>query len=187
MKNSMASDSLKQLHAADATSSDLLVGILADICRDNGTGKTNTKSTDDSANIQLSHVITSAHGTSSLDNTADNEDDVGEEQRHLAAEFISKIERAHGAEEAACLEDGDDVALNAGMFRAVPVESKAVVERVHRQDAADESSVPSKQHAAEGGDRCEEVGASILYDVVPYFGNVWRLHCGDCVWEGCQG
>lgn len=45
---------IEELHASDATTTDLLVRILADIRRDNGGDQTDTKSTDNSADVELS-------------------------------------------------------------------------------------------------------------------------------------
>lgn len=157
-------------------SSDLLIRILANVSRDDSTCQTDTKATNDSANIQLSKIMALTQRASRLNDTADDENDIGEHQGTLATQFVAQVEGAHGAEEAACLENRHDVAFQAGMTGACLVKTEAVVEGVHCEHTADETSIPTEQHATETGDGRQEIGSTILFDVAKHLCYAGALH-----------
>lgn len=116
---------LEQLHRANTPSSDFLVGILSDIRRHNScpnistklanapqndlTGyQANTKPANDSPNVQLCKTG-GVEAARSLQNAADQEDDISDDESRLAAQLVAEIERGHCAEEAAGLKDRDNI------------------------------------------------------------------------------
>jgi hypothetical protein len=175
---SMIADVTDVMAMAKTYSSDFLIGILANVGRNNSTNKTNSETTNNSANIKLRKIMTLAHRASSLHNTADNEDQIGKHQSLPTTQLVAQIERTRSAKETSSLKDRHNVPLQAGVTGALGIEAKAVVERLHREDSADETGVPTKQHATKTGDCGQEVGSSILDDVRPYLRHAGALHCG---------
>lgn len=162
---------------ATTYSSDLLIGILANVGRNNSTDQSNSETTNNSANIKLSKIVALAHRASGLHNTANNEDQIGKHQSLLATQLVAQIERTRSAEKTSSLKDRNNVSLQAGVTRALRIQAKAVVEGLHREDSADETGIPTEQHAAETGDCGQEVGSSILDDVRPDLRHAGALHC----------
>jgi hypothetical protein len=125
-------------------SSDLFVGILTNVCRNDSTRQANSKATNNSSNIQLSKIMALAQSTSRLNNTANNEDQIRKHQSSLATQLIAQVKRARSSEEASSLEDRNDIAGQTGVIGTVHVEAKTVVERLHREHSADKTGVPPK-------------------------------------------
>lgn len=149
-------------------SSDFLIGVLADVSRDNSTCQTDTEATNDSADIQLSKIVALTQCASRLNNAADYENDISKHQGSLATQLVAQVEGAHGTEKAASLENRHDVAFQTSVTGTSLVETEAVVEGVHCEHAAYETSVPTEQHATETGDCRQEVGSTILFDVLKH-------------------
>ena len=162
---------------ATTYSSDLLIGIFANICRNNSTNQSNTETSNNSADVKLRKIMALTHRARSLHNTANNEDQIGKHQSPLATQLVAQIERTRSAKEASSLQDRDNVSLQTGMTGAVRIQAKAVVERLHRENSADETGVPTEQHATETGDCRQKVGSSILDNVGPYLRDAGALHC----------
>jgi hypothetical protein len=169
---------VEQLHAADATTSDLLVGIFSDVSRDDSTRQSDPEATNDSTDIQLREIVASSQSACGLDDAADDENKICQKERISSTELVGEVKGRHGAKEASCLEDRDDVSFQRGMVGTFFIEAKAVVERVHGEYSADETSIPTEQHATETGDCCEEVSATVLHHVAPYLRHAGALH-GD--------
>ena len=173
--------SIRDMMAMAATySSDFFVGVLTNVCRNNSTNQSNTKTSNNSANIQLRKIMTLAHRARSLHNTADNEDQISKHQSPLATQLVAQVERTRSAKETSSLKHRDNVSFQTGMTGALRIQAKAVVERLHREYAADETGVPTEQHATETGDCRQEVGSSVLDDVRPHLRDAGALHCVCC-------
>ena len=165
---------------ATTYSSDLLVGVLTNICRNNRTDQPNTETSNNSADVKLRKVMPLAHRASSLHNTANNEDQISKHQSPFATQLVAQIEGTRSAKETSGLKDRDNVSLQTGVTGARRIQAKAVVERLHSEHAADETGVPTEQHATETGDRRQEVGSSVLDDVRPHLRDAGALHCVCC-------
>lgn len=174
---SMIATKIDLMATAMTYSSDFLIGILANVRRNNRTDQTNSKTTNYPANIQLRKIVTLAHRASRLHNTANNENQISKQQRPLATQLVAQVERARSAKETSSLKDTDNISLQTGVTGALGIQAKAVVERLHRENAADETGVPTEQHATETGDGRQEVGASVLDDVRPHLRDAGALHC----------
>jgi hypothetical protein len=162
---------------ATTYSSDFLVGIFTDVCRNNSTDQANSETSNNSANIKLRKIMTLAHRARSLNNAANDENQISKHQSPLATQLVAQIERTRSSEETSSLKDRHDVSLQAGVTGALRIQAKAVVERLHREHAADKTGVPTEQHATETGDSRQEVGSSILDDVRPHLRDAGALHC----------
>ena len=163
---------------ATTHSSDFLIGVFTNVCRDNSTNQANSETSNNSADIKLRKIMTLAHRAGSLNNAADDENQISKYQSPLAAQLVAQIERTRSAKETSSLKDRHNVSFQAGVTRALRIQAKAVVERLHREHAADETGVPTEQHATETGDCCQEVGSSVLDDVRPHLRDAGALHCG---------
>lgn len=161
-------------------SSDFLIRILANVCRNDSTNQTNTKTSDNSADVKLRKIMTLAHRASSLHNTANNEDQIRKHQSPLATQLVAQIERTRSSKETSSLEDRHNISFQTGVTGALRIQAKAVVERLHREHSADETGVPTEQHATETGDCRQEVGSSVLDDVRPHLRDAGALHCVCC-------
>ena len=133
-------------------SSDFLIRILANVCRNDSTNQTNTETSNNSADVKLRKVMPLAHRASSLHNTANNEDQISKHQSPFATQLVAQIEGTRSAKETSSLQDRDNISFQAGVTGALRIQAKAVVERLHREHSADETGVPTKQHATETGD-----------------------------------
>ena len=165
---------------ATTYSSDFLVGIFTDVCRNNSTDQANSETSNNSANIKLRKIMTLAHRARSLNNAANDENQISKHQSPLATQLVAQIERTRSSEETSSLKDRHDVSLQAGVTGALRIQAKAVVERLHREHSADETGVPTEQHATETGDCRQEVGSSVLDDVRPHLRDAGALHCVCC-------
>ena len=129
---------------ATTHSSDFLVGVLANVCRNNSTNQTNTETSNNSADVKLRKVMPLAHRASSLHNTANNEDQISKHQSPFATQLVAQIEGTRSAKETSGLKDRDNVSFQTGVTGALRIEAKAVVERLHREHSANETSVPTE-------------------------------------------
>lgn len=135
---------VEELHATDAAASDFLVGILADVGGDDSTRQSDSKASDDPADVQLCEIVARTQSAGGLDDAAEDEDEVRKEKGSLPTELVGEVEGGHGAKEAAGLQDRDDVSFQRGMVGTFSIEAKAVVERFHREHSADQTGVPAE-------------------------------------------
>lgn len=178
--------SLEQLHATYATPSNFLVGILPNVRRHDCRDKTNTKSTNNSPDIELCQTRR-VQSRTGLKYTANDEDDIRDDEGLLSAKCIGHVERRHGPKEATRLKNGNDVAREIGVLVRVFIQAKTVLETRHREDTANETycplisrlyskllreyfntGIPSKQHPTKRRHSREDISSAVLDYVLPY-------------------
>lgn len=71
--------------------------------------------------------------------------DVRDDEGPLAAKGVANVKGCESAEEAAGLEDRDNVALEVLEVAAPPIKTEGFLERIHCQDTTDQTSIPPEK------------------------------------------